>query len=71
MFFNRSFKLDYVKETEIDGIPVYEYETEKNIFDNGTLVPGNECYCAGKCLNSGVFNVSACKFGEFIKQFLR
>lgn len=38
----------------ISSIKLYYY--------TGSLVPGNECYCAGECVPSGMINNSACQF---------
>lgn len=63
----RSLKANVVGNSEILNIPAYEYEIDKDVFDNGATVPGSECFCGGgPCMKPGVFNVSECKFGELI-----
>ena len=41
----------------------FKYVADSNLFDNGTNVTGNECFCNGQCLPSGVLNISTCRYG--------
>jgi hypothetical protein len=61
--FCRSVQLDYSEEADILGIPAYRYEASATVTDNGTMEPENLCNCGGQCLPSGVFNISACRYG--------
>jgi hypothetical protein len=61
--FCRSLKLDYLEEAAILGIPAYRYEASHALTDNGSVEPQNLCNCGGECLPSGVFNISACRYG--------
>jgi hypothetical protein len=61
--FCKSLKLDYSEEEDILGIPAYRYEASHTLLDNGTVEPKNHCNCGGECLPSGVFNISACRYG--------
>jgi hypothetical protein len=61
--FCRSVKLEYSEDTEILGIPGYKYEASKSVLGNGTVDTTNRCNCGGECLPSGVFNISACRYG--------
>uniref|UniRef100_W8B820 Protein croquemort n=2 Tax=Ceratitis capitata TaxID=7213 RepID=W8B820_CERCA len=60
----RSVKMDYVEATEVEGIRGYRYEGGKRMVDNGTLYPENVCHCNGKCVPSGLINISSCWFGS-------
>ncbi|XP_075224642.1 protein peste-like isoform X2 [Lycorma delicatula] len=59
----RTLTLLYAKDDEVRGIPVYRYEVDPDLLDNGTKVAGNECYCNGECVPSGLLNVTKCRYG--------
>lgn len=59
----RSVLLDFEEERQIHGVKTFKYSGGDRTVDNGTLYPENECYCGGDCVPSGLFNVSACRFG--------
>ncbi|KAF5278410.1 hypothetical protein FQA39_LY05899 [Lamprigera yunnana] len=59
----RIIKFEYAENVLIDGILGYKYVIGEETLDNGTKIPENECYCAGQCIPSGVFNISSCKYG--------
>ncbi|XP_063242448.1 protein peste-like isoform X1 [Bacillus rossius redtenbacheri] len=61
--FCRSLSLDYAREQTVHGLRGYRYSAGARNFDDGTLYPDNKCFCGGKCVPSGVLNVSACRFG--------
>lgn len=58
-----SFKLEYLKENEFDGIKTYDYGLPDNIFSNSTLNPDNEGFCSDDCLGNGVFRLHRCQKG--------
>ena len=83
MFFSelcRFLELEYVGETEVDGIVGKKYVLGGRALDNGivetclgscyfyvvlgTKYPSNKCFCTGDCMPSGVFNASSCQFGS-------
>ena len=59
----RSLRFDYEDTVHVSGILGYKFTLGAGVLDNGTTIPENECYCAGKCVPSGVFNVSSCRYG--------
>ncbi|XP_031350346.1 protein peste-like isoform X2 [Photinus pyralis] len=61
--FCRNLRFDYVGNVTVDGISGYKFAIGAGVLDNGTLIPENKCYCAGKCIPSGVFNISSCRYG--------
>lgn len=44
-FSNRSVKLHYKENVTNDGIKGYRFWGSNTTFANGSVVPGNECYC--------------------------
>lgn len=61
--FCRAVYLDYLDEVDVYGVTGYRYMISPKTWDNGTIYPGNECYCNGACLPYGVMNISSCWFG--------
>ncbi|KAL7050562.1 hypothetical protein ACKWTF_004125 [Chironomus riparius] len=59
----RSIDLDFVEETEVEGITGRKFVAGDRVIDNGTKYPENECYCNGECVPSGVLNITACRLG--------
>ncbi|KAB0795085.1 hypothetical protein PPYR_11924 [Photinus pyralis] len=59
----RSMQLDYKEDTLVKGIQGYKYSAQAGMLDNGTLIPENKCYCDGKCIPSGMLNISTCRSG--------
>ncbi|XP_067625345.1 uncharacterized protein [Eurosta solidaginis] len=59
----RTMRMDYVEETEVEGVKGFRYEGGKRMVDNGTLYPENVCHCNGQCVPSGVINISSCWYG--------
>ncbi|XP_062038032.1 scavenger receptor class B member 1 isoform X1 [Lepus europaeus] len=57
----RSMKLVYQKPGVFGGIPTYRFVAPKTLFANGSVYPPNEGFCP--CLDSGIQNVSTCRFG--------
>ncbi|XP_003461673.1 scavenger receptor class B member 1 isoform X1 [Cavia porcellus] len=57
----RSMKLVYQKQGVFQGIPTYRFVAPNTLFANGSVYPPNEGFCP--CLESGVQNVSTCRFG--------
>lgn len=57
----RSMKLIYQKPGVFGGIPTYRFVAPKTLFANGSMYPPNEGFCP--CLDSGIQNVSTCRFG--------
>ncbi|XP_063236007.1 protein peste-like isoform X2 [Bacillus rossius redtenbacheri] len=60
----RSIWFDYLDDVEVSGLKAYRYSGGAGIVDNGTLDSANDCYCGGRCVPSGVLNVSSCRFGS-------
>lgn len=58
----RSMKLTYQESRVFEGIPTYRFTAPKTLFANGTVYPPNEGFCP--CRESGIQNVSSCRFGE-------
>nr|AAR12144.1 scavenger receptor class B member 1 [Tupaia belangeri]ABY84055.1 scavenger receptor class B member 1 antigen [Tupaia belangeri] len=56
----RSMKLIYQEPGVYEGIPTYRFVAPKTLFANGSDYPPNEGFCP--CLESGVQNVSTCRF---------
>lgn len=59
----RTLYVDFEKENEVHGVNGYRYVLGDSFFDNGTKIPGNECYCTGECLPYGAVNISSCRYG--------
>jgi scavenger receptor class B, member 1 len=59
----RSVLMDFEEEQEILGVKTFKFSGGDRTIDNGTLYPEQECYCGGKCVPSGLFNVSSCRDG--------
>ncbi|XP_051017391.1 scavenger receptor class B member 1 isoform X2 [Acomys russatus] len=57
----RSMKLIYQDSRVFEGIPTYRFIAPKTLFANGSVYPPNEGFCP--CLESGIQNVSTCRFG--------
>lgn len=57
----RSMKLIYQEPGVFEGIPTYRFVAPKTLFANGSVYPPNEGFCP--CLESGIQNVSTCRFG--------
>ncbi|XP_004709675.1 scavenger receptor class B member 1 isoform X1 [Echinops telfairi] len=57
----RSMKLIYKEESVFEGIPTYRFVAPPTLFANGSVYPPNEGFCP--CLDSGIQNVSSCRFG--------
>uniref|UniRef100_A0A1A9WDM8 Scavenger receptor class B member 1 n=1 Tax=Glossina brevipalpis TaxID=37001 RepID=A0A1A9WDM8_9MUSC len=58
--FCRTFWLEYEDEVIVDGVKGYRYKMGDMLLDNGTLYAENKCFCNGKCLPSGVINITSC-----------
>lgn len=59
----RPLTLKFANDDEVEGVPVYKFEVDPHLLDNGTLIPDNECYCNGECVPSGVLNITQCRYG--------
>ncbi|XP_059213940.1 lysosome membrane protein 2c [Centropristis striata] len=61
----RSLYAEYEGDVTVKGIPGYRFSPPSKVFANMTLNPANAGFCvpAGKCMGSGVLNVSTCKQG--------
>jgi len=59
----RGWQFDFERNHTIKGIPTYKYSAGKEMFDNGTLLKENKCYCKGNCRPSGVIDMSGCRMG--------
>ncbi|XP_007936301.1 scavenger receptor class B member 1 [Orycteropus afer afer] len=57
----RSMKLVYKEAGVFRGIPTYRFVAPPTLFANGSVYPPNEGFCP--CLESGIQNVSTCRFG--------
>ncbi|XP_037960821.1 protein peste-like [Teleopsis dalmanni] len=58
----RPIPMEYSETVEVEGVRGFKYIAGLKAVDNGTLYPGNECYCNGECVPSGVVNITACWF---------
>ena len=58
----RSLKFNFTRDLDIKGIYSYEFEADKGLFANGSDNADNACYDS-QDIPSGVFDVSACRFG--------
>ncbi|XP_040843070.1 scavenger receptor class B member 1 isoform X3 [Ochotona curzoniae] len=58
----RSLKLVYQEPGVFEGIPTYRFVAPKTLFANGSVYPPNEGFCP--CLESGIQNVSSCRFSH-------
>ncbi|XP_050701794.1 protein croquemort-like isoform X2 [Eriocheir sinensis] len=56
----------YEEEVEDkNGLPAYRYIGNNHTFANGSVVPGNECYCVdGTCAPTGLLNAESCRYGS-------
>lgn len=65
----RRLPLVFDRFTEAQGMPALRFHLPPNVFDNPAKNPNNTCFChhddPALCLPSGVFNASACNFGEY------
>lgn len=57
----RSMKLIFQEPRVFEGIPTYRFVAPQTLFANGSVYPPNEGFCP--CLESGIQNVSTCRFG--------
>lgn len=55
-------KLTYQESRVFEGIPTYRFTAPDTLFANGSVYPPNEGFCP--CRESGIQNVSTCRFGE-------
>jgi hypothetical protein len=56
--------LEYLKDSEVNGIKTMEFHLPKNIFYNSTLNPENYGFCSGnECIGNGVHSVRKCREG--------
>ncbi|ROT68508.1 scavenger receptor class B, croquemort type [Penaeus vannamei] len=59
-----SVKLHYKENVTNDGIKGYRFWGSNTTFANGSVVPGNECYCVkGTCAPTGLLNAESCRMG--------
>ncbi|KAK7600879.1 hypothetical protein V9T40_008320 [Parthenolecanium corni] len=60
----RKLPFTFQKEvTSYDDIKAYRFSPPKNVFDEVSKNPENDCYCtAPPCAPQGTFNISACSF---------
>lgn len=59
-----SVKLHYKENVTNDGIKGYRFWGSNTTFANGSVVPGNECYCVkDTCAPTGLLNAESCRMG--------
>ncbi len=62
----RTIRFNYAGETEVRGIPGYEYVLDELFYSNSSSVPSNACFNPYPSeevhLPSGLLNASSCKF---------
>lgn len=68
-------KLHYKENVTIDGIKGYRFWGSNTTFANGSVVPGNDCYCVkGTCAPTGkdliVFLLTVMQVYESVYDFL-
>ncbi|XP_071455044.1 protein croquemort-like [Hetaerina americana] len=59
----RSISLDYQEDSSVYGVTGRKFTGHREVVGNGTEYPDNKCFTRGTTYPSGVFDVSACKFG--------
>lgn len=60
-----SMRLEYQKDVDKSGLKAYRFFGSNNTFANGSLIPGNECYCVkGTCAPTGLLNAESCRMGS-------
>lgn len=62
LFLLRSLELVYERDGDMQGLPLYRFVAPKTMFANGHDYAPNEGFCP--CRQSGLLNVSSCRFGE-------
>lgn len=61
-----SFRRFQKEVTSYDDIKAYRFSPPKNVFDEVSKNPENDCFCsAPPCAPQGTFNISACSFGKY------
>ena len=60
---NRSYSLNYLRDSSVKGVKTYAYHLTDDIFNNSS--PQNPAFCgiSDKCLGDGVHNISKCYGG--------
>lgn len=59
-----SATLFYKEKTQFADVSGSRYTGTNHTFANGSVVPGNECYCVnGTCAPTGLLNVESCRMG--------
>lgn len=56
--------LEYSENIIVKDIYGKTFTVGPGLLDNGTVRLENNCFCNGKCVPSGVVNVSACRYGS-------
>ncbi|MCI4386874.1 hypothetical protein PGIGA_G00067780 [Pangasianodon gigas] len=60
----RSIYATFESELSVRGVPAYRFVPPSKVFANTTVNPDNAGFCVGgRCLSSGLLNVSGCKQG--------
>lgn len=59
----RALEFTFEESVLVQDIPSYKYSAKDAVFDNGTFVTRNKCFCDQKCFPSGVIDTSACRSG--------
>lgn len=60
-----SMKLEYQKDIDHSGLQAYRFWGSNHTFANGSVVPGNDCYCVkGTCAPTGLLNAESCRMGS-------
>ncbi|XP_064080513.1 protein croquemort-like [Macrobrachium nipponense] len=58
-------KLYYQGDVDHSGLKAYRFWGSNHTFANGSVVPGNECYCVkGTCGPTGLLNAESCRMGS-------
>ncbi|KAL3269263.1 hypothetical protein HHI36_008342 [Cryptolaemus montrouzieri] len=57
----RKIPLDYAGKSTVHGIEGQKFEVDDSFLDNGTIIPGNECFCADQCIRYGAVPAAVCK----------
>ncbi|KAF5307095.1 hypothetical protein FQR65_LT07154 [Abscondita terminalis] len=59
----RSLEFTFEKTETVNGILSYKYSAMDAVFDNGSIIEKNKCYCTERCFPSGVIDNSPCRNG--------
>lgn len=58
--------MEYIEDVEVKGIPAYRFAPPREVLASAEENPANAGFCVttGKCLGTGVLDVSVCRDGK-------